>query len=55
MFEFGGVPKSFCGWLRDNGLLFLRTGSRGFQYVTKIAGASAGTIAMILPSKEEEP
>ena len=51
---FGGVPKSFCKWLRDKGLLALRPGTRGFQYIVRVNGVSAGTIAMRLPPENDE-
>ena len=46
---FGGVPKSFLKWLKENDLLMLRPGARGYQYVAWVNGVSAGTIAVRLP------
>lgn len=52
--SFGGVPRSFLKWLRSRGLLRLRDGSRGFQYVARINGVSAGTVALRLPPENAE-
>ena len=52
--SFGGVPRSFLKWMRDEGNLMVRPVSMGFQFVQRVVDKPVGTIAVRLPILEAE-